>query len=79
MLTSQLWPILIRHQAASRGCVLAGNALSTDNQGNNLAIQLTADLTGNFNDDCGCNVTIMAQPLLELCAVLDAKPLCWVK
>lgn len=80
MFTSHLvMPILRLHQAANicRDYVITGNALSTVNQRNNLAIHLTADLTGNFNDDCGCNVTIMGQPLQEeLCAVLDAHPLC---
>lgn len=45
-----------------------------------LFIGIIVDLTGNFNDDCGHNVTVMAQPLQEeLCAVLDAQPLCWIK
>lgn len=83
MFTNHLVESTLRlHQAANicRGCVITGNALSTANQRNNLAIHLTADLTGNFNDGCGCNVTIMAQPLEEeLCAVLDAQPLCWIK
>lgn len=45
-----------------------------------LFIEIIVDLTGNFNDDCGHNVTVMAQPLQEeLCAVLDAQPFCWIK
>lgn len=53
--------------------MITGNTLSTVNQRNNLAIHLMVDLTGNFKDSCGCNVTIVAQPQQEeFCGVLDA-------
>lgn len=53
--------------------MITGNTLSTVNQRNNLAIHLMVDLTGNFNDGCGCSVTIVAQPQQEeFCGVLDA-------
>lgn len=83
MFTSHL---AIPHPDTASGCKHlqglcdTGYALSTVNQRKHLAIHLMADLTGNFNDDCGCNVTVMAQPLQEeLCAVLDAQSLCWIK
>lgn len=57
------------------------NSLRTVNQIIVLGIHLTVSVRGSFNDDCGCNVTIVARLLQEKLwnGVLSAQPLFWIK